>query len=66
MFTKGSSMFCVSNDDLRNSLGELLWEPLWDALKLTLRGSLRGALPCSLWDALGVELQSAYKEVEYV
>jgi len=50
MFTKGSSMFCVSNYSLRVSL--------WNSLRGSLRDSLR--------DALWVSLTDVYKGVEYV
>jgi len=43
-------MFCVSNDDLRYSLGVSLRDLMW----------------YSLWNSLRISLKSVYKGVEYV
>jgi len=71
-------MFCVSNDDLRNSLQDSLWDLLEFSLRYSLRnslgeslwGSLEFSLRYSLWDLLWESLRESltdvYKGVEYV
>ena len=51
-------MFCVSNGDLRCSLGGALWASLCS--------SLGGALLVSLRESLTESLRDIYKYVEYV